>query len=717
MKKKLLSALLVLAMMLIMVPTAFAVETSDTGYGDGILPAGPTEQGDVLTVTPENAQYTLDGAYGDINGKNIHFSAGTYTNVLVLARPTKYEGSETNYYKKVSGGFEPQDISQLEGKGVYWYDRTMSGVTFTADEGVVLPGFTSHSGHVYQSAYDYVRDIAVVDTNTSYYAPCSLENITFQNLTISGQVWLNDYSESNYSKNAVNRNITFDGCTFTGDTKKMAADKGFAAIKTNADSKYYSNITVRNCTIKVYYQGIYIQGVNGATIENNYIQNTTHNAIALQSSKTNPAMGKVEICENVIDGAKDRAIRFGKLSADYDIAINNNVMINSGDDDNQLIKADSDPAAEKVSLEHNYWSGKELATAVQTFAQPKSVGVIAGTFLADPTVGLASGYTATLENGKYVVSALTADNAVAKVGDKYYPTLKDALLSLTNSQMDTVEVELLNDQNVEGFTVDLTNSAVMNLTIVGSGKKLDSNVENGDQGKKPWLPVININMAEGAKLVVDSVVFPNSLIFDDQDSKASVTIQNCTFHKCQVGYPKAKEIIYDHNTFSFDGDWTKSVYYTHNAYPLWFKAQESQKIVLTNNTVTGYPRGFHINSVKETGSQEIIVNNNTFKLESCCDDHSNKRVAFQLVDKLNGNIEFQNNNVDAYMGVCFYKDIVVTENAQLTIQNNHTTGKLYGSNEWATWNSDTETQDEKIAAADAFAKEIIEGRENAGNGY
>lgn len=65
---------------------------------ESALPDGPAASGDVWTVTPENAQETLDGAYGSIDGKTIHFSAGTYTDALVLARPTKYSGSNTLYY-------------------------------------------------------------------------------------------------------------------------------------------------------------------------------------------------------------------------------------------------------------------------------------------------------------------------------------------------------------------------------------------------------------------------------------------------------------------------------------------------------------------------------------------------------------------------------------------------------------------------------------------
>ena len=102
MRKKLLALLLTLCMVLSLLPvTAMAVEgnvSQETGYGNAALPAAPAVTGDVITVTPENAQYTLDGAYGSIDGKTICFSGGDYTDVLVLARPTKFVGSNTEYY-------------------------------------------------------------------------------------------------------------------------------------------------------------------------------------------------------------------------------------------------------------------------------------------------------------------------------------------------------------------------------------------------------------------------------------------------------------------------------------------------------------------------------------------------------------------------------------------------------------------------------------------
>ena len=59
----------------------------DSGYGGAMLPTGPEKDGDVWTVNPENAQYTLDGAYGSIDGKIINFGAGesvSYTHLAYL---------------------------------------------------------------------------------------------------------------------------------------------------------------------------------------------------------------------------------------------------------------------------------------------------------------------------------------------------------------------------------------------------------------------------------------------------------------------------------------------------------------------------------------------------------------------------------------------------------------------------------------------------------
>lgn len=299
----------------------------------------------------------------------------------------------------------------------------------------------------------------------------------------------------------------------------------------------------------------------------------------------------------------------------------------------------------------------------------------------------------------------------AQIGNTGYATLKEALESLSRTTEENVTIELLADQNVAGFTVDLSNSAIKTLTIQGNGKKLDSLVNGVGIDGPTRCPVINAKLPANATFSVDGIVAPNSLLFDT-GSEASLVVMNSTFNESQTGYPAAKNITYQGNTFEFKGDASK--YYTNNAYPIWYKTETTTRsIAFLNNKVTG-PRGFHIETRSTDADEHVNIkaNGNTFNL-SDSSDYKNKTIALQLVANLNGEIEFKDNQVNAYMGVCFFKDIVAQNDSKLTIKNNYTSGKLYGSSEWNTGGNTTE---EQIAAADNFAREIVEGRKSANNG-
>ena len=137
MKRRFLSLLLAALMLCSLLPaTALAADEwelpdREMGYDGKELPTEPKKNGNVWTVNPDNAQYTLDGAYGSIDGKTIRFDAGTYTDVLVLARPTKYVGSETKIYKNAAANAKEVEYSALTGTGVFTMTAllpaTMSG--------------------------------------------------------------------------------------------------------------------------------------------------------------------------------------------------------------------------------------------------------------------------------------------------------------------------------------------------------------------------------------------------------------------------------------------------------------------------------------------------------------------------------------------------------------------------------------------------------------
>lgn len=144
------------------------------------LPEGPVKEGNVWKVNAENYQYTLDGAYGSIDGKTIHFTESV-DEPIVFGRPTKFSASGTKY---MVGGFDAseahfKEFATAEELAAYkalpgwtpvsYYTRTIENVTLTADEGVTINGLRYNSGHINGTAkpiYDYVRDTGVWCTSS-----------------------------------------------------------------------------------------------------------------------------------------------------------------------------------------------------------------------------------------------------------------------------------------------------------------------------------------------------------------------------------------------------------------------------------------------------------------------------------------------------------------------------------------------------------------------
>ena len=276
----------------------------------------------------------------------------------MLGRTNKFAGSGTKYYSNGNNWTDEIGYEDLQATGVYSYSRTVENVTFTAKEDVVLAGFTASSGHMYGTegnhSYDYVRETSTESTVNSYYSSVTLKNLTFDGLTFSGGVSINDYLE-----NSLTAGITFTGCTFQGDETQMATN-GFCGINMKADTKNFENVTVTGCTFTDYFQGIYVQGPENWTIQNCSFNNTTHNAIALQSSTSNTVTGTITVKENLIRNAQDRAVRLGDANG-ASVVLENNVMLSSGDIDGQLIKAGTLDSSTTVSLDYNYWDGKTTA--------------------------------------------------------------------------------------------------------------------------------------------------------------------------------------------------------------------------------------------------------------------------------------------------------------------------------------------------------------------
>ena len=346
----------------VLIQTAGYKITGENYYN--ALPAKPIINGDIWTVNPENAQYTLDGAYGSINGKTINFSAGEYSEKLIIGRPTKYSGSNTVYKHGSHNGtaLSYGDFIEYKSQGGYteycYYNRSISNVTFTANSDVVLPGFTVDGGaHVYGTQespiYDYVRDKGETcsDTNDGYYTYCELRNISFKGLTFNGRTNIETSAEK-----TIFDGFTFENCTF--NINNTSADnqalRFYTGIQEESENSNIKNLVVKKSNFNNCYQGVYANGVYGVTVTECNFNTTTHNAIAIQDNTT-LSHGPVVITNNTFKNIGDRIIRFGNVGADTQITIQNNTATNSGDTSGEVIKAQSLADGITYNISGNNW--------------------------------------------------------------------------------------------------------------------------------------------------------------------------------------------------------------------------------------------------------------------------------------------------------------------------------------------------------------------------
>ena len=379
--KKLLATILALVMALGLCSVSWAAET---GYKNLALPTAPNMSGAIVEVNAENAQYTLDGAYGSINGKTIKFTE-SISNELVLGRPTKYAGSNTKYYvggfdKTVRGYKEFATAAELAAyksseawtPGCY-YSRAISNVTFTAGANVTLAGFTleGSNGHIYgteaKPVYDYVRDSGTecVDANNGYRGNLNLENITFDGLTVnSTSGFAFDFMTTSVTgaQNRVN-GLTFKNCKIT------SSDWGITDFMNNGGTAdIFSNITFDTCELTVSGSdrsdtyGVYTQGVSNVTVNNCKLTGMTR---AIQNVSAGGAgenmqqpSGTFTVTNNEFNNITAYIIRGESTAALTDLTVTGNTSKDSGASSKlKFGEAQSYEGSGKTAIYNNSWDG------------------------------------------------------------------------------------------------------------------------------------------------------------------------------------------------------------------------------------------------------------------------------------------------------------------------------------------------------------------------
>ena len=459
--KKLLAMVLALVMALGVTTMAWAADPeTEKGYRDGgngyaELPAAPTEANGVINVTAANAQYTLDGAYGSIDGKTINFTE-SISSVLLLGRPTKYAGSNTEYYV---GGFDEtaenyQKFDTAEALAAHkssngwtakcYYYRTISGVKFTAAAGVTLAGFSTDgaTGHVYGSEakpiYDYVRDSGTwcKDTNSSYNAALTMRNVTFEGLTVnsnSGFAFNLDITSTDGKQNVV-QGIKFVNCTLNSSARGTAY-----FLNNGGTADVFSDIAFDNCKLTVSESseantyGVLAQGIKNLTV-NKCTLTGMERAVQCQQSGGEGSVqqpnGTLTVTNNTFDGIIKYIIRSQSTTDLTGLTITGNTAKNSGDGCKILLGGDNDDSYKgsgTTAIYSNDWDenvnhASQWTQNTEAPQQPPRYYYNSTTTTTDTKKDETKGSPKTFDAGVgiYAVSAVLSVTGMAYVGKKKF---------------------------------------------------------------------------------------------------------------------------------------------------------------------------------------------------------------------------------------------------------------------------------------------------------
>lgn len=472
-------------------------------------------------------------------------------------------------------------------------------------------------------------------------------------------------------------NITLEGCSFD------------AAGGSNVNTTVYTNapgeIAIRNTTFTNIAVGLNINHKSSG-VQNILLEGCTFTDCALPAVSADKGTTTYGAPVRIV--AREGATTHLTVNGTTFNYSNGNTNCGNGD---VLLGDGRHDAALQQGTVTLAMTGTAAQVMVQQAGYYNNAGAVADADKGKTTAVLATDEVQADSDRHFVVKR----DPVVQIGETGYGTLEEAM-EAAKTMTDDVTVTVLKDIQVTASTYDLSGTGLTSLTLQGKtgAEKLISGVNGNGIDGPTYCPVIRVKLPQNAGLTVTGLVFPNDLLFDSEDGR--VLVKNCTFNGAQSGYPQAAAIRYEGNLFEFKG--TAGNFYSQNAYPVWYKVDKPLDFDFVGNTVIGY-RGVHIETRGDDAvAADIQVDKNTFRLSDS--QYPSKAVALQLVSNIRGKVSFVDNNVDGYMGVCFYDGVKVGNNAEITVGNNYLADgtKLYGVSEWNAPGGDVTAAEERLQA-------------------
>jgi len=679
-----------------------------------------------ITISNETIGSDYAVAEYEIDGKSVSFKGTTLRSVNNLMR-AYWEVNKTSSGCDYNSAMLPANgTGDLEWK-IY---GTVTQGEYLNSGALILPSLSG--GYIWGSdgGYDWKSITVAAGTNNATIVSSETFNVehtfvangkettAFTGIRFDGGFYAVPHS-----------NMTFDACTFTGRLRTPNGD---------------GEVTVNGCTFTgeanepeyaFFYQASgKLNFTNNTIVESKYERGLNLDNKDLEATVSGNIIGKVT------DQNRSAVQISGIKKIDIE---RNNITIDGGNVftlHNNLYTAVAKP---EVTIKDNTISGNgylfydDAKASGNTFDENELLLVFAGNIIEsgiDKKAGKdKTGDLVPIESTGYLA---TRTESVAKIGDKYYTSLKDAMQAACNMNVEDVNgvptqtapvtIDLVSDiENQEGFSV---RGGVVNangehyvhnvdITLNGNGHKIDTGVygcNNVDSNPSPKIKLGSI----GGKFSVKNVIAPNDLIFavaepDNDNISAcrmgeggadSLTVEDCTFYGSNMTYPGAvKTITYKNNKFLL----TENVNDNPDAYPLWYKFdwESLEKFTFEGNTVKSQRA---LNLARFSENCEIDINNNDFAVENS--ETPAKSAAIMLAENhtdqhpYNGNLTFNGNAVDAHSAVLVYAPSEYNTNFNLTAESNILANgtKLVGYNEWSSSYNDQAAKE----AAETFVKKV-----------
>ena len=502
-----------------------------------------------------------------------------------------------------------------------------------------------------------------------------------------------------------NGNLTIEGCNF---------DRVSVAPYHSGDRNKLVNCTdtVKGCSFKNVYDAYGVQGAYaGKVIVDNTSFDTCSGGMYVEGGKNGITMSNNNFTNmgKYCKSGKEDTRGLIQISANVEQAENSVVEITNNTSDG------STPVLRQLSSKVS-----EIVTGGNKFG-------------SDSTA------TSTTDSLTFTEKPSQAVTAVAKIGNKEYATLAEAMIAACNMNVETrngiptqtsgVVIDIVADIDAQASVLARGGKVTgygqhfvhnIDLTINGNNHIIKTGA-TGSKFDQPESPTISLHSTAG-KFTVKNVIAPEDLVFnvsspqdalsDCQQKKEaaaeSLVVEGCKFYGSNIGSPgRVKSITYNNCEF-LQAEGAQSA--SGSVWPLWYKLDRTtlETFNFTNNTLKAQrpvqlarmPQGLTINF-----NDNNVAVNNTSNIE--------KSAAFAIGAEQDatytGSLNFSRNTLNCYSGLCIYDPKPENVSFKFSGEGNTLNGaKLIAYNEWS-YKGNSE-------AAAAAQKKIDSILDNSGKG-